>query len=60
MQEFTYDALPGRVVFGAGALNRIPEEVERLGSRRVLVVSTRSQSSAADTVKPAWAIVSPA
>ncbi|MGW1025612.1 maleylacetate reductase [Streptomyces sp. NPDC002577] len=37
---FTYEALPMRVVFGAGSLVQVPDEVERLGLRRVLVLST--------------------
>ena len=33
--EFTYEALPGRVVFGAGAAReRLADEVERLGAER--------------------------
>jgi alcohol dehydrogenase class IV len=36
---FTYDALPGRVVFGAGtAQHGLADEVSRLGVKRVLVV----------------------
>jgi alcohol dehydrogenase class IV len=38
MRSFTYDALPGRVVFGVGSLSRLPEEVERAGLKRVLLV----------------------
>ncbi len=30
MRAFTYDALPGRVVFGIGSIERAPAEVERL------------------------------
>lgn len=37
---FTYEALPMRVVFGAGSLAQVPAEVDRLGLRRVLVLST--------------------
>ena len=48
MQSFTYDALPGRVVFGAGAFGRVPEELDRLGPRRVLVIADRSGSAWAD------------
>ena len=40
MRNFTYVALPARVVFGAGSVAKLPEEVERLGARRVLVLST--------------------
>jgi maleylacetate reductase len=48
MQSFTYDALPGRVVFGAGAFGRVPEELDRLGPRLVLVIADRSGSAWAD------------
>src|SRR5918996_1471083 len=40
MLAFAYDALPGRVVFGAGALGTLPDELARLGAGRALVVST--------------------
>jgi maleylacetate reductase len=46
---FTYDALPGRVVFGAGAARtRLAGEVERLGAERVLLIASRR---AEDTVR---------
>ena len=31
MRDFTYDALPGRVVFAAGAFDRAGDELARLG-----------------------------
>jgi maleylacetate reductase len=37
---FVHEALPGRVVFGAGALDALPDEVARLGAQRALLVST--------------------
>ena len=40
MRNFTYVALPARVVFGAGSVAKLAEEAERLGARRVLVLST--------------------
>ena len=36
---FAYDALPGRVLFGAGTVERLGEEVDRLGGRRVLAIA---------------------
>ncbi|MFF3379077.1 maleylacetate reductase [Streptomyces sp. NPDC002680] len=45
---FTYEALPMRVVFGAGSLARVPDEVARLGLRRVLVLSTPRGRELAD------------
>ncbi len=41
MQPFTYDALPGRVVFGPGtARDRLADEVSRLGASRLLLITT--------------------
>ena len=37
---FTYEAAPSRVVFGAGSLEKAPEEIERLGAKRVLILTT--------------------
>jgi maleylacetate reductase len=37
----TYEALPGRVVFGVGALDRLAEELARLGAERVLLVASK-------------------
>jgi maleylacetate reductase len=38
------------VVFGAGALKKLPEEVERLGAKRALVLSTPEQTESARKV----------
>jgi maleylacetate reductase len=40
MNPFTYVALPVRVVFGAGRVAELAAEVERLGAKRVLLLST--------------------
>jgi maleylacetate reductase len=45
MASFTYNALPGRVVFGAGTFERVPEEIDRLGAQRVLLIADRSGHS---------------
>lgn len=52
--EFTHDALPGRVVFGAGAARTaLAGEVDRLGGARVLVLTTaRGAGLAAELVAP--------
>jgi alcohol dehydrogenase class IV len=48
MRQFTYTALPGRVVFGAGvARTRLAEEVERLGARRVLLIAAAAEAELA-------------
>ena len=43
MRSFVYSGLPARVVFGVGALAKLPEELERLGAKRALVLSTPEQ-----------------
>jgi maleylacetate reductase len=43
MLAFVCQILPSRVVFGAGCLERLPEEMERLGGRKALVLSTPEQ-----------------
>jgi maleylacetate reductase len=40
---FAYDILPSRVVFGVGCLDKLPEEIERLGATRALVLCTPEQ-----------------
>jgi maleylacetate reductase len=48
---FVHTFLPGRVVFGTGALEQVASEVEMLGVRRVLVIATSSARDAADVVE---------
>jgi len=50
MRAFVYTALPTRVVFGEGALDKLGEEIERLGAQRALVLSTPEQRSSAEDV----------
>ncbi len=47
MRSFVYNALPGRVVFGAGTLAQLPAELERLGAKRTLLLSTPGQAESA-------------
>ena len=52
MRGFVYHGLPARVVFGAGALSKLPDELQRLGATRALVLSTPEQKeSAAEVAK---------
>jgi alcohol dehydrogenase class IV len=46
MQPFVYEALPTRVVFGTGTVSQLRPEVERLGVRRVLILSTPGRGEA--------------
>jgi maleylacetate reductase len=50
MNDFIYTALPARVVFGAGKLASIREEVEAIGSTRALVLCTPQQRAQAERV----------
>jgi alcohol dehydrogenase class IV len=50
VRPFTYRSLPSRVVFGAGSLARLADEIEALGARRALVLSTPDQADQARRV----------
>jgi maleylacetate reductase len=50
METFVYNALPGRIVFGEGALEFLPREADSLGIERVLVLSTPEQVKQAEEV----------
>ena len=50
MREFTYNAQPGRVVFGIGAIRHLAREIEHLGANRALVLSTPEQREGAQRV----------
>ncbi|CAN0505335.1 unnamed protein product, partial [Laminaria digitata] len=49
MLDFTYQAFKARIVFGPGKVSELPAEIENLGARSVLVISTGSQRAVADT-----------
>ncbi|MGW1787099.1 maleylacetate reductase [Streptomyces sp. NPDC002143] len=48
LPPFTYEAQPMRVVFGAGSLSELGAETDRLGLRRLLVLSTPGQRALAE------------
>ena len=49
--QFTYTALPGRVVFGAGAArSRLAAEIERLGAQRLLVIAAEPERELAEAL----------
>lgn len=53
MLDFHYQALPGRVVFGAGAARRLADELDRLAAKRVLLVTGGSaEKTARELVEP--------
>ena len=51
--KFRYDALPMRVVFGAGALADLPAEIARIGLERVLVLCGPRQKAVGKQVADA-------
>src|SRR5438093_1191924 len=53
MRSFTYDALPGRVVFGVGSRRRLPDEVERLGRSHVFLITDPATKPVADELAEA-------
>jgi maleylacetate reductase len=50
MRSFSYNQLPGRVVFGVGALDHLQREIELLGASRALVLSTLEQKAQAEDI----------
>jgi alcohol dehydrogenase class IV len=48
MQGFVYDQPATRVIFGVGTLERLAEEVKRLGAQRALVLATPEQRKDAE------------
>jgi maleylacetate reductase len=52
-RSFTYQALPMRVVFGAGVLAKLPDEVAALGLSRVLVLCSPEQEETGQRVAAA-------
>lgn len=49
-RSFIYTGHPGRVIFGSGTMQQLPQEVERLGARRALVLSTPEQEADAQVL----------
>jgi alcohol dehydrogenase class IV len=50
VSPFVYTGLPARVVFAAGALGHLGREIELLGARRALVLSTPEQRAQAEDI----------
>jgi maleylacetate reductase len=50
MNSFVYNAQPSRVVFGPGSLAQLGQEIETLGARRALVLSTPEQRGSAERI----------
>ncbi|MCP3712435.1 maleylacetate reductase [Paraburkholderia sp. CNPSo 3274] len=50
IDAFTYDALPARVVMGAGKCNEAAAEAARMGCTRPFVVTTRDQAALGEEI----------
>ena len=50
MRDFVYTSHPQRVVFGAGSLRHLSREIDALGAKRALVLSTPEQRAQAERV----------
>jgi maleylacetate reductase len=50
MHSFSYNQLPGRVVFGVGALDHLQREIELLAARRALVLSRPGHKTQAEHI----------
>ncbi|MBC7380990.1 MAG: maleylacetate reductase, partial [Burkholderiaceae bacterium] len=50
MKNFIYTGRPARVVFGAGSLQHLVREIDALGARKALVLSTPEQRASAEKV----------
>jgi maleylacetate reductase len=50
MTHFIHQTNPSRVIFGPGTLSQLPDELQRLGARRALVLSTPDQLVNAERV----------
>jgi maleylacetate reductase len=45
VEPFEYDVVPGRVVFGSGRRRTLPDEIDAIGSRRIVVVASRRDAT---------------
>jgi alcohol dehydrogenase class IV len=50
VRDFVFNGQPSRVVFGVGALDRLGQEIERLGAKRALVLSTPEQRAGGEDI----------
>lgn len=48
--NFTYNGQPSRVIFGAGSLQYLAREIDLLGAKRALVLSTPEQRGSAEMI----------
>lgn len=50
MKSFIYNGQAGRVIFGAGSLQHLVREIDALGARKALVLSTPEQRASAERI----------
>lgn len=50
MHDFVFNSQPSRVVFGVGSLNHLVREIEAMGAKRALVLSTPEQAAQAQHI----------
>jgi alcohol dehydrogenase class IV len=50
MEAFIYQSMPSRVVFGAGSIEHLEREIDLLGARRAVVLSTPQQREQAEAL----------
>jgi maleylacetate reductase len=50
MEPFIYQGMPSRVVFGAGSIEHLEREIDLLGARRAVVLSTPQQREQAEAL----------
>lgn len=50
MNSFDYQALPWNIIFGVDSLQRLPEELDKLGYSRALVLTTPPQKSQGEDI----------
>ncbi|MGW1786401.1 maleylacetate reductase and hydroxyquinol 1,2-dioxygenase domain-containing protein [Streptomyces sp. NPDC002143] len=53
MRTFSYTTHPGRIIFGTGTAGTVRQEAERLGCRRVLLVSSPGRHPGVEPVRAA-------
>jgi len=50
MVEFAYQTLPWNIIFGAGYMKKLPTEMDKLGLKKALVLTTPNQSAAGEEI----------
>jgi alcohol dehydrogenase class IV len=50
MRSFVFESMPARVLFAENAIEHLPREIEQLGARRALVLSTPQQEALATDI----------